>query len=211
LGQQGCGVGRGLLQAGLSVAETAVVAAGIDALWRGRSLSPREIWPQDPVVAEEVFASLAAAGRAEVDDAGRVFGVHGFTLSHTRHTIFHGDVKVHTWCAFDSIGIPAAFGLDATAATDCPTCGRGLTVAISGGVPEQSVPAGELAQWLPEAAATGDLMGKFCANADIYCSRAHLEQRIDTATAAGSVLTVADAARVGREVWADVAGLAEVP
>lgn len=203
--------GSDLLRAGLSDDDLEVVVAAIAAVWHRRALGAEEIWPQDGELAKQVFASLAEAGRAEIDGDGRLVGVHGFTLNRTRHAIVHDGVEHNTWCAFDSVGIPGAFGLDAVATTDCPTCGHALSITIGGGVPDTTGPGGgELALWLPSSTETCNLMGQFCASADIYCSRAHLEESIDTATATGTVLTLAEAAEVGKETWADVAHVTDV-
>jgi len=47
-------------------------------------------------------------------------------------------------------------------------------------------------------------MADFCAAADVYCGRDHLEQRIDPAGQPGDVLDLSSAAALGRTVWADV-------
>lgn len=203
--------GRDLLRAGLTEEGIEVVAAGIAAIWRGRALSPEEICPDRAELARRLIGSLSVAGRAELDADGRLVGVYGFTLNRTRHAFVHDGVAHSTWCAFDSVGIPAAFSLDAVAHTDCPACGQALAITISAGVPETAGPGGEeLAQWLPASIGTSNLMGQFCASADVYCSRAHLAESIDTATATGTVLTLTEAAEVGKETWADVAHVTDV-
>lgn len=195
-----CGAGRDLLRAGLTDEGVEVVVSGIDAIWRGQALLPQEIAPDRAQLAAEVFRTLADGGRAEIDEEGRLVGVHGFTLHETRHCIVHHGREHHVWCAFDSVGIPAAYGLDAVASTDCPTCGALLTIHIRRGVPAE----GPVVLWLPVPDGTSDLMHQFCANADLYCSKAHLEERVDVAKASGSVLTLTEAAGLGRDTWADV-------
>lgn len=134
-----------------------------------------------------------------MDDDARLVGIHGLTLRTTRHRFVHHQRGRHTWCAFDSIGIPAALRLDATMHTDCPTCGRALTVEIVGGVSNDD----NTVLWLPDAT-DGNLIANFCARADLYCSPEHLHQRVD---AAGTVADLAMAATLGCDVWADVAGI----
>lgn len=196
-----CRTGRDLLRAGLSEEGIEVVVAGVEAIWRGRSLAPDDVVVGRPDLAAEVFGTLADAGRAEIDEQGRLFGVHGFTLRKTRHGIVHDGTTHHVWCGFDSIGIPAAFGLDAVATTDCPTCGRSLSVDIHGGAPRDR----GIVLWLPVPEGTSHLMQQFCASADLYCSRAHLDRRDNATAGPGRVLTLAEAAELGRETWADVA------
>jgi hypothetical protein len=66
----------------------------------------------------------------ELDDDRRLVGIHGVTLRPTRHRFMHDGRNQHTLCAYDSIGIPAALRLDATAHTNCPSCGASLAVDI---------------------------------------------------------------------------------
>ena len=195
---RGCGDGD-LLRGDLGDAATQFAIAGFAALWRGRSVPALELLPAN---AAEVVASQSANGRLEVDDDGNLVGVHGLTLRATRHRFDHAGHRHNTWCAFDSIGIPAALALDAVAHTDCPTCGRPIAIDITGGEPQ----AGETLLWLPTAPNT-HLMDEFCASADLYCSPDHLRQRIDVDRAEGSATSLRDAAALGREVWADVAAL----
>lgn len=207
-----CAAGRGLLRAGLTDEGLDVVVLGIAAIWSGQALLPEEIVRDRPELAGEVFGSLAIAGRAELDEAGRLVGVHGFTLRRTHHRFVHEGTGHHTWCAFDSVGIPAAFGLDAVVMTDCPACGAALAVDIDAGSPRDKAPVNaEMALWIPAPEGTSHLMNQFCASADLYCSRGHLEERVDVASAPGQVLSLGEAAQLGRETWADVARPEIVP
>jgi alkylmercury lyase len=190
-----------LLDDGLSNLALEIAAAGFVALWDGRAVRPEELVPGPARRARRAAAELVKRGRAEVDDGGRVVGVHGLTLRRTRHHFVHAGRSHPTWCAFDAIGIPAALALDAEARTTCRSCDHGLHIAIRRGHPEAS----GLALWLPSATVR-HLMVDFCAAADLYCGRDHLEQRIDLARAPGEVMDLPGAAMLGREAWADVAG-----
>jgi alkylmercury lyase len=183
-----------------------MAATGFAALWHGRSPEPGELLPGRPEHAAKVLAELVASGRAEVDAAGRLVGVHGLTLRATRHHFVHAGRARSTWCAFDSVGIPAALSLDATAHTDCPTCGRPLTVEVRHG----EAPNDLLVLWLPAPDDRSNLMNDFCAAADLYCSEEHLRQRIDPRGAPGRVADLAAAAVIGRDTWADVAGIGAI-
>jgi alkylmercury lyase len=201
--QSSCDPGGGLLRDGLSAVGLELATAGFAALWNGRALRPDELIPNHAKAAAEVTTALLKRGRAEVDDDGRLVGIHGLSVRITRHHFVHNGRAHYTWCAFDAIGIPAALGIDADVHTDCPTCNRPLQIEIREGRRESR---DGLALWLP--ATTGEhLMIDFCANADMYCSLDHLERRIDTAASAGQVTDLEDAASLGRETWADVTGI----
>jgi hypothetical protein len=195
-----CEVDDGLLRAGLSEVAARLATVGFAALWHGRSLTPGELLPGNVDEAVEAATTLVAAGRAEVDGAGRVVGIHGLTLRHTRHR-FHLAGRPHnTWCAFDSVGIPAALGLDAVARTDCPTCGAEVTVEIVGGIPN----AADAVLWLPKPPAA-NLLAEFCSSADLFCNPDHLQERIRAGRLPDRVCDLEAAAALGRTTWADIA------
>lgn len=189
-----------LLRSGLDDDALEFAVAGFAALWRGHPIDPTLLLPDRADDATRAAAALAARGRAELDPGGLLVGVHGLTLRDSRHSFVHHGVARHTWCAFDSVGIPAALGLDAVARTDCPACGRALTVDVRDG----SVRAASPVLWFPEPDDSSHLMESFCAVADLYCSPAHLEQTIEVDQTPGSVVRLAEAAALGRDVWADI-------
>jgi hypothetical protein len=191
-----------LLDDGLSPSARKIAAAGFVALWNERAPHPEELLPGSPGQARQATAELVARGRAEVDDNGRIVGIHGLTLRETRHDLLHAGRLHRTWCAFDAIGIPAALAIDAEAHSTCPACGDGLQVPIEGGHPVPS----NIVLWLPSPTVR-HLMTDFCAAADLYCGRDHLEQRIDPTRQPGEILKLAAAAALGQSLWADVAAL----
>lgn len=200
--RDGCGdIGAGLLRGDLPDSALRLAVDGFAALWCGRAVPVADLLGNGDQ-ADAIITELAARGRAEIDESGRLVGIHGLTLRSTRHRLNHAGRCHNTWCAFDSIGIPAALALDATAHTDCPACGRSLTVEIGAGVPSEN----GFALWLPSP--SGDhLMAEFCASADLYCSVEHLHQRVDTDLVPGTVADLAKAAAIGAETWADVAAM----
>lgn len=189
-----------LLRSGLDDEALEFAVAGFRALWRGHPIDPAVLLPDRRETAARAVAALAERGRAELDTRGFLIGVHGLTLRDSRHSFVHHGVARNTWCAFDSVGIPAALELDAVARTDCPTCGRAMTVDVRDG----SVPTASPVLWLPEPDDSSHLIESFCAAADLYCSPAHLDQRIEVNRTPGRVVSLAEAAALGRDIWADV-------
>ena len=80
----------------------------------------------DAATVEGAVGSLVRKGQAVVDTASRVVGSAGLSRVPARHQLRLGDDELHTWCAIDAIGIPAALGVDAVASTACPTCSRSI-------------------------------------------------------------------------------------
>lgn len=188
------------LEADLAPVARRLASEGFAALWRGEALTAGELLPDVPDAAEAVEA-LVRRGRAEVDVAGRLVGIHGLTLGATQHSFEHDGAVRHTWCAFDSVGIPAALAIEATVRTRCPACGEAVSAKVSG----REVDVSDLALWLPEVSSTANLMADFCAAADIYCSTTHLTQQLGD-IGRGRMTSLADAVEIGCVTWLDVAG-----
>src|SRR5699024_10312729 len=122
--------------------------------------------------AEAAASRLSARETLLVTDENRIEGIAGLTLRPTRHRLTYDGTATHTWCAFDSVGIPAALGVDATATTDCGHCGAAIEIELRAG----EVGATERWGWMPaldpdETA----LITNFCSKADLFCSREHLD------------------------------------
>jgi hypothetical protein len=176
-------------------AERDLGVRGFHALWRGERPDVSTLTDDPTVVARQV-----ASGRLEVDEHGVLVGIHGLVSRPTRHRIEHADGLVYTWCALDAIGIPAALGIDAMAVTSCPTCDTELRVHVHAGAPSAS---DALRLWLP-GGPCDHLVQDFCNHANLFCDVAHLDTTVDPGQA-GRVLTIHDAASIGRQTWSDVA------
>ena len=185
------------------VAETVrrIAIVGFAELWRGQSPDLAELVTTDPATLAAATDHLLGRGRMELSEDGRVLGVHGLCLRPTPHHIRHARGAVHTWCALDVIGIPAALSIDAHASTRCPTCASGIGVAFTRGQPDDD-DATRL--WYPQAPG-GHLVADFCSGANLFCSQRHLEECVGRADTAGTVMTVEEVAELGRECWSAAA------
>lgn len=171
-------------------------------IWAGGPLPLDELIQQAGWNRSRAFAAigqLLQAGRLELSDR-EIVGAHGVTLHPTAHRISHDGGEAHTWCAFDAVGIPAALGIDAEVASTCPTCDRELLLQVHAGEPD----AQPMVVWMPLGPCE-HLMSDFCARANLFCSRQHLEDwRLVVGTPAGDAMTLDESARLGRRAWADV-------
>jgi len=148
---------------------------------------------------EGVLATQSAVGQIELDPGGSVVGSLGLTLSTTKHTLEIDGTELHTWCALDALGIPAASAASGRVITSCGWCGRTLTLAIEAGVPEED---DKMVLWLPSGPCDSDMREQFCSMANLFCGSAHLEQwRTHAGQPQGRALSVPGAADLGRESW----------
>ena len=140
----------------------------------------------------------AGVGRLELDTEGRVVGAHGITLLSTPHTLAVDGRVLHTWCALDAIGIPAASGEDAHVTTSCGWCRRSLVVDVVEGEPRGDH---GLVLWLPTGPCD-NLRQEFCPHANLFCNREHLDTwRKQAGAPNGRTLTLDQTAELGRQTW----------
>ena len=179
----------------------AVSRDGFRALWAGQVPTIEWLAAGDHGRAVAI-QTLREAGRLESDEGGDLVAVHGLTRRITQHRIVHAGGVVHTWCALDAVGIPAALGIDARAETSCPTCEAPITIPLVAGIPADA----PVRLWVPSATCH-HLVDEFCSAANLFCDERHLEAR-HGAGAAGRAVTLVEAAELGRRLWGDLDGRA---
>jgi mercuric reductase len=157
----------------------------------------------------DIVGDLVAGGIATTDGgiattdgdlAGdpTVTGADGLTVRRTTHQLVIGGRLLYTWCAFDTVGIPAALDVDAVARTSCPTCNALVELVLPNGRPPPSPVVG----WWP-LATSGPVNESFCPTANLFCSRDHLDTwRAATRTGSGEPLPLTTLAERGRRTWA---------
>lgn len=153
----------------------------------------------DPSLSE-MLDRLAGAGWLDRDEAGRVTGAAGLSLTTGPHRISIDGTGFRTWCAYDSIGIAAALSADAAIETECGACGTAIALETHAGQP----PAGRPERlWL--ASGGTDLRGDFCDPTVLLCSPEHAAVWAERQDGRGQAVDLAEAARLGAEGWASCA------
>lgn len=146
---------------------------------------------------EDGVEALLEVGRIDLDE-DRVIGVGGLTLAPTAHSLRLPNAEMHTWCALDAVGIPAALGLTATVETLCLQCGDRITVELDQG---NATTAGPVTLFCPTAPCD-NVRADFCSAANLFCSPSHLRSwRIDNPSAVGEDLDLAATVDLGHAMW----------
>lgn len=90
---------------------------------------------------DTLLGGLIERGLVVVEpDSGRVVGSWGFSSVPTDHRLRIRGRVLHTWCAEDAVGIPAALGDDASIASHCYQCGVPVNVEMVAGQVTHAVP-----------------------------------------------------------------------
>jgi alkylmercury lyase len=156
---------------------------------------------RDAIDVAPAIAWLHRRGALERDGA-RLIGAHGLTHRATPHSFSRGDRTIHTWCAFDAVGIPVVLGATTRVTTTCPTCSAPISIDVENGrLPER--PA--LRLWLP-ARGRENLLADFCAHANLFCNRDHLTVWQDSnGESDGEVASLHEVPARALKVWSDIA------
>jgi hypothetical protein len=154
----------------------------------------------EPQAVGVVTGTLAGAGWLDLDDSGRVTGAAGLSLATGPHGLTLGGKPFRTWCAYDALGIAAAFGADALVETACGHCGEPIRIEFGYGIPER---AGPERLWLADGG--GDLRGSFCTPTVLLCGDAHGAAWAEAQAGQGRLLDLVDGARQGGAEWAGCA------
>jgi hypothetical protein len=195
----------GSLTASLPPLEKRVRTAAFQAIYRGEKLSAAQLAHRLAEPAERVqmaVRSLLERGLVTADGTGRLTGSHGLSLVPSDHRVTFDVGQRYVWCAVDAVGIPAALGVDAEVTSRCFFCGEPVALTIEKGEP-QSPSADLLFIGLGVAGSTGRINDDLCPMINFFCSRGHAEAWATTAGQA-NIMSVRQAADVGRREWADV-------
>lgn len=143
---------------------------------------------------------LTSLGEANLDPDGRVEAVAGLSVAPAPHRLELDGQPLHTWCAYDAVGIPAALGSDATARTRCAWCDAPIEVCFTAGRLDQAPPA---VLWFPALWADGDNPQEcWCPQANLFCREDHLEAwRSEHHAGDGEILDLECAASRGALWW----------
>lgn len=193
------------LSADLTSLERQLLAAGFWAVYRGESPSATELAAELATPLGEVSLAvekLLGRGLMTADEQGRANGSDGLSLVPSPHSLMLETGLRYTWCAVDAVGIPAALGVDAEVLSSCFHCGRDVALSFRCGEP-QGAPAVSLRIGVGTAVTSGKVNEDVCPVVNFFCSQGHAE-----AWAAGvpeaRIIGVAQAAELGRSLWADV-------
>lgn len=163
---------------------------------------------RDPEDVSADLRDLVSFGEANLDADGRVVAVAGLSVVPARHRLELDGQPLHTWCAYDAVGIPAALGADATARTTCAWCDAPIEVRFTAGRVDAPPPA---VLWFPALWGEGDNpQESWCPEANLFCGKDHLEAwRSKHHTGDGEILDLEAAASRGAVWWGAALGASD--
>lgn len=123
------------------------------------------------IATSETEEMLARWPDVHWDSAGNILGYGGLTIAETKHAMQLGQSTRYTWCAWDTLFIPALLGVTANIESVCPGTGErvALTVRPDGVEIRGEPPSVSLVAPHPQKAAD-DIVGQFCCHVHFFAS-----------------------------------------
>ncbi len=149
--------------------------------------------------ANEVATRLARLPGVYYDAERRVIGYWGLTLRPTTHRLRVHSRELYTWCAWDTLFLPALLEVRATVESVCRGSGQPVRLAIGPSAMEATDPEGLWVSFLlPDAAGMrADPIASFCCHVHFFASREAAEPWLREQPES-FLLSLADAYEVGR-------------
>jgi alkylmercury lyase len=141
---------------------------------------------------------LARWPNVHYDEDGRVVAFGGLSLAPTPHRFAVGGRQLYTWCAWDSLFLPAMLAQPAAVESTCFVTGTDVRLTVD---PDGVRHVEPQPLWLsfppPTTTSTADITGTFCCHVHFLAGRRAAEQWLGRHPE-GSALDLDDAFELGR-------------
>jgi alkylmercury lyase len=165
-------------------------------LAKGKPVSPAGLAVTLGWAADRVTAALGEAVSTEWDDNGNVVG-YVLTLRETAHAFEIDGRLLYTWCAFDTLFLPALIDRTARVVSHCAATGVPISLMATPTAIQDIEPTGAaVSLLLPRA--TADIRQAFCCHVHFFASEAVAHDWASTHVGV-DIVSVQDAFTAGRE------------
>jgi alkylmercury lyase len=134
----------------------------------------------------------------ERDGEGRVVAFSGLSLTPTAHRFGVGDRDLYTWCAWDTLFLPALLDRSASVRSRCPITGTEVRLTVTpNGIVGVDPPALRVSFPPPSTTSISDITATFCCHVHFLAGPAAADQWLNRHPG-GAVLELDDAYELGR-------------
>ena len=171
-------------------------------LARGEPVTEAQLAAESHRPAREVADTLANWPNVHRDGHGAVVAFGGLSLRPTKHRFRVAGQELFTWCAWDTLFLPALLGEPAEVRSTCPLSGTPVGLRVDAGGVADADPTG-LRVSFPAltSTSTADIVDSFCCHVHFLAGR-HAAQRWLDQHPGGRVLDLYDAYDVGQRATA---------
>jgi alkylmercury lyase len=167
-------------------------------LARGEPVAPSALRHAGAEGQEALTAALARWPNVEVDETGRIVAFSGLSLTPTPHRFAVGGRQLYTWCAWDTLFLPALLDQPALVKSNCRVTGRNVRLTVEPSGVRETDPEPLLVSFpAPATTSTADITGSFCCHVHFLAGREAADQWLSQ-HAGGAALTLQDAFELGR-------------
>ncbi len=153
---------------------------------------------------DAVHAQVEEWPNVERDDDGAVVGFSGLTLRATDHHFDVGGQALHTWCAWDTLFLPALLGMTANVRSTCPVSGATAELVVTPSAVVKSKPE-DVQVSFPTLATTdaSHITNSFCCHVRFIVG-AEAAASWEADNAGGQTFDLAEAFALGQQAVAPV-------
>jgi alkylmercury lyase len=144
------------------------------------------------------FEQLRHSG-CEFNDQGDLIGA-ALTLSQTDHQIEIDGLKLHTWCALDTLFIPAYIDKIARVTSKCPQTGTPISLTVTPDRIDDASPTETVLSIVTETSCTAGIEGTFCSQVYFLASHDAAKQWMGIRPNF-AILTIAEAYTLAQEIY----------
>lgn len=162
----------------LSGLERRVSLAVYRLLAKGRPVGIQQISAASGATRDAVREMLAGWHGVERDRDGAVTAFWGLTLSRTKYRFRVDGRELHTWCAWDTLFLPALLAAPADVESTCPGTGEAIALRIAPSGVEAAQPQSVVLSFLlpSEAGIRTSVTETFCCHVHFFASREAADQ-----------------------------------
>lgn len=171
-------------------------------LAEGRPVAPADLARTSAQHESEVAAALTRWPNVHLDLHDRAIGFAGLTLTPTPHHFETAGQSLYTWCAWDTLFLPALLDATATVTSTCPVTGTRVELTVSRDRIADPNPQDLLVSFPPIAETdTADITGSFCCHVHFLAGE-HAAEAWLAKQPQGHVLRLDDALELGHRTVA---------
>jgi alkylmercury lyase len=164
----------------------------------------RELANGEPVAMSRLpdgaYPVLARWPNVDYDEDGRIVAFGGLSLAPTAHRFTVGGRRLYTWCAWDTLFLPAMLDQPADVESTCPVTGGDVRLAVDPDGVRRHDPESLWVSFPPAATtSTADITGTFCCHVHFLATTAARDEWLSQHPK-GTVLDLDDAYELGRKV-----------
>jgi alkylmercury lyase len=154
--------------------------------------------PIAPPFDTELAAAVARWPNIERDEHGRIVAFSGLSLTPAAHRFTIAGRQLYTWCAWDTLFLPALLDQPAQVESTCPITASPLRLTVDqSGVRDVHPEAVWVSFPAPGTTSTADITGTFCSHVHFLAGQRGADQWLSRHPGA-TALTLSDAFELGR-------------